>query len=156
MNKKTKKTAFILGGSVLAIAAVAYLSTAKKLMDLSVVPSNVGFGKISKGVLPIVVDIIVTNPNQSAVTIDEINGNASMNGTIAGSFSFKKKVTLPGKNSRTTIKKIVINVGLQEAGLSYLTNLLSGSAIDVNINGFLYAEGKQYPFNKTLKSSSNA
>lgn len=156
MNKKTKNKALIVGGSVLAIAAVAYLSTAKKIMDLSVTPTNVGFGKISKGILPIVVDIAIVNPNQSAVTIDEINGNASLNGTIAGSFSFKKQITLPGKNTRTVLKKIVINVGLQEAGLTYLQTLLSGQQVDVNINGFLYAEGKQYPFSKTLKTTSNA
>lgn len=153
MNKKAKRNMYILGGGALAVAVLAYVSTAKKLIDLSITPTNVGFGKISKGILPIVLDIAIVNPNTNAVSISEITGNASIKGSIVGAFSLKKDITLPGKNTRTVLKKIVINVLLQEAGMSYLTNLLSGEQMEVTISGFLYAEGKQYPFSKTLKTN---
>lgn len=144
---------YILGGGALAVAVLAYVSTASKLVNLSVTPTNVGFGKISKGILPIVLDIAIVNPNSNAVSISEITGNASIKGSIVGAFSFKKDIKLAGHNTRTVLKKIVINVLLQEAGMSYLTNLLSGEQMEVTISGFLYAEGKQYPFSKTLKTN---
>lgn len=153
MNKKAKRNLLIVGGGALAVAVLSFISTAKKLVNLSVTPTNVGFGKISKGILPIVLDIAIVNPNANAVSISEITGNASIKGTIMGAFSFKKDIKLAGHNARTVLKKIVINVLLQEAGMSYLQNILTGEQMEVTISGFLTAEGKDYPFSKTLKTN---
>jgi len=151
--KKSNKTVLLIGGVGL-LAGIAYFITGKKLQDLNVQPIGGKFGAISKGSLPIKVDIAVTNPNQSNVTISEINGNISLNGSIVGAFTIKKDYPLPGKNTRTILKEIPINVLLQEAGLSWLTSYLSKQKLTLNVSGYIYAEGKQYPFNKDITATN--
>jgi LEA14-like dessication related protein len=151
--KKGNKNILLIGGATL-LAGLAYLSTAKKITDLSVTPIGAKLGKISKGALPIKVSLAVTNPNQSAVTVSEINGNISLNGSIIGAFAIKQKYNIPGKNARTTLKDIPINVLLQETGLSWLTAYLSKQKLTVNVSGYIYAESKQYPFNKDITATN--
>jgi len=152
--KKSNKTLLIVGAGLAIAGGLAYIATGKQLQALNIQPIGAKLGTISKGSVPIKVDIAVTNPNQSNVTISEINGNIALNGSIIGAFTIKKDYPLPGKNTRTILKEIPINVLLQEAGLTWLQAYMSKQNLSLNVSGYIYAEGKQYPFNKDITATN--
>jgi hypothetical protein len=132
------------------LGAWAFISSGKKLQSLDITPYGGNFKTIGIDAVTLGLDLSINNPG-SDMKLQSISLNVIYKGSVIGSFSTEKNLTLKGKHANTIVKDITVRLSTTSL-ISELIKAYDGDYETIlGIQGTIKADGLKFPVDKTIK-----
>ncbi|MEI6122275.1 MAG: LEA type 2 family protein [Bacteroidota bacterium] len=154
------KKVLLFGGIVVVILlAKNFISTGKKILDLTGVPTKLKYVKQAGFFQNLVsqkfnIDFEITNPNEQSLTLNRLAADIYYKGKVIANLYISKNLELPGRD-KAILQGIEFSVSVVRVGVELLNMLIDGSPIGktFDIKGTITADGLMFPIDKSIPLS---